>query len=527
MSNYLAFDLGAESGRAMLGTLEGGRLRLEELHRFLNQPVRLPDGLYWDTFRLFHDIREGLRIAGRERQLVLNGVAVDTWGVDYGLLDANGELCQTPRHYRDPRNIAAYNAALAAAGRENIFNHTGLQFMPLNSLYQLYAAKLANTPALHVAQRLLFMPDLLSYWLCGVQKNELTIASTSQFYNPAEKRWSTELFETLGLPPGILGDIVLPGTKLGGLLDVFGSALRDDFRLGHSDLDLLVDFGAMHPHDLVDAYFGLLDELRDTCALGPTPVFATAGHDTASAVAAVPATGERSWCYISSGTWSLMGVEIDKPIVTPKALELTLTNEVGVEGKVRLLKNIAGLWLVQECRRAWILEGKEYTYAELTEMAAGAGPFLAVIDPDQFLDPGHMPERIAAYCRRTGQPVPERPGQFVRVCLESLALRYRQVLESLEALVAFHIEVIHIVGGGSRNGLLNRFVAEATARTVIAGPNEATAAGNILVQAMGAGEIDGLPQLRQVVHDSFDLETIDAPRDPAWDRAYDRFLRLR
>lgn len=487
MSNYLAFDLGAESGRAMLGTLEGGRLRLEELHRFLNQPVRLPDGLYWDTFRLFHDIREGLRIAGRERQLTLNGVAVDTWGVDYGLLDANGELCQTPRHYRDPRNNAAYEAALAAAGRENIFNHTGLQFMPLNSLYQLYAAKLANTPALQIAKRLLFMPDLLSYWLCGVQKNELTIASTSQFYDPAQKRWSTELFETLGLPPAILGDIVLPGAKLG----------------------------------------GLLDEIRDTCALGPTPVFATAGHDTASAVAAVPATGERSWCYISSGTWSLMGVEIDQPIVTPKALELTLTNEIGVEGKVRLLKNIAGLWLVQECRRAWLLEGKDHTYAELTEMAAGADPFLAVIDPDQFLDPGHMPERIAAYCRRTGQPVPERPGQFVRVCLESLALRYRQVLESLEALVGFHIEVIHIVGGGSRNGLLNRFVAEATARTVVAGPNEATAAGNILVQAMGAGEISGLPQLRQVVRNSFDLETIDAARDPAWDRAYDRYLRLK
>ncbi|MBL0161625.1 MAG: rhamnulokinase [Bryobacterales bacterium] len=487
MSNYLAFDLGAESGRAMLGTLEGGRLRLEELHRFLNQPVRVPDGLYWDTFRLFHDIREGLRIAGRERQLVLNGVAVDTWGVDYGLLDSNGELCQTPRHYRDPRNNAAYDAALAAAGRENIFNHTGLQFMPLNSLYQLYAARLAGTPALDIATRLLFMPDLLSYWLCGVQKNELTIASTSQFYNPAQKRWSTELFETLGLPPAILGDIVLPGTRLG----------------------------------------GLLDEIRDTCALGPTPVFATAGHDTASAVAAVPATGERSWCYISSGTWSLMGVEIDEPVVTPKALELTLTNEVGVEGKVRLLKNIAGLWLVQECRRAWILEGKEYTYAELTEMAAGADPFLAVLDPDQFLDPGHMPERIAAYCRSTGQPVPERPGQFVRICLESLALRYRQVLESLEALVGFPIEVIHIVGGGSRNGLLNRFVAEATARTVVAGPNEATAAGNILVQAMGAGEIAGLPHLRQVVRDSFDLETIDATRDPAWDRAYQRFLRLK
>ncbi len=487
MSNYLAFDLGAESGRAMLGTLESGRLRLEELHRFLNQPVRLPDGLYWDTFRLFHDIREGLRIAGRERQLTLDGVAVDTWGVDYGLLDSNGELCQNPRHYRDPRNNAAYDAALAAAGRENIFNHTGLQFMPLNSLYQLYASKLANTPALQAASRLLFMPDLLSYWLCGVQKNELTIASTSQFYNPTLKRWSTELFETLGLPYGILGDIVLPGAKLG----------------------------------------GLLDELRDTCALGPTPVFATAGHDTASAVAAVPATGERSWCYISSGTWSLMGVEIDTPIVTPKALELTLTNEIGVEGKIRLLKNIAGLWLVQECRRAWLLQGKDYTYAELTEMAAGADPFLAVLDPDQFLDPGHMPERIAAYCRRTGQPVPERPGQFVRICLESLALRYRQVLESLEALVGFPIEVIHIVGGGSRNGLLNRFVAEATARTVVAGPNEATAAGNILVQAMGAGQINGLTQLRQVVRDSFDLETIDAPRDPDWDRAYERYLKLK
>ena len=487
MSSYLAFDLGAESGRAILGTLEGGRLRLEELHRFLNQPVRLPDGLYWDTLRLFHDIREGLRIAGRERQLSLNGVAVDTWGVDYGLVDANGELCQSPRHYRDPRNTAAYAAAVAAAGRENIFNHTGIQFMPLNSLYQLYAAKLAGTPALQVARRLLFMPDLLSYWLSGVQKNELTIASTSQFYNPGQKRWATELFETLGLPPVILGDVVLPGTQLG----------------------------------------GLLDEIRDTCALGPTPVFATAGHDTASAVAAVPATGERSWCYISSGTWSLMGVEIDKPVVTPKALELTLTNEVGVEGKIRLLKNIAGLWLVQECRRAWLLEGKDHTYAELTEMAAGADPFLAVIDPDQFLDPGHMPERIAAYCRRTGQPVPERPGQFVRICLESLALRYRQVLESLEAIVGFRIEVIHIVGGGSRNGLLNRFVAEATARTVVAGPNEATAAGHILVQAIGAGEISGLPELRQVVRDSFDLETIDAPRNPAWDRAYDRYLRLK
>ena len=487
MSNYLAFDLGAESGRAMLGTLENGRLTLEELHRFLNEPVRLPDGLYWDTFRLFRDIREGLRVAGRERNLKLAGVAVDTWGVDYGLVDSNGELCVTPRAYRDPRNNAAYEAALLKAGREKIFEHTGLQFMALNSLYQLYAVKLAATPGLWSAARLLFMPDLLSYWLCGAQKNELTIASTSQFYDPAQKRWSTELFDILGLPKNILGDVVLPGTKLG----------------------------------------GLLDEIKDTCALGDTPVFATAAHDTASAVAAVPASGDQPWCYISSGTWSLMGVEIDQPIVTPKALELTLTNEIGVEGKIRLLKNIAGLWLVQECRRQWLLEGQEYSYSQLAEMASQAEPFYAILDPDQFIEPGRMPQRMAEFCRKTGQNVPQSPGQFVRVALESLAFRYRQVLEMLEACAGYRIEVIHIVGGGSRNGLLNRFVAGATGRTVVAGPSEATAAGNLLVQAMGAGEISGLGQLRDVIRNSFEIETIAGQSDPAWDRAYEKYLKIR
>lgn len=487
MSHYVAIDLGAESGRAMLGTLADRRLQLEELHRFLNEPVRLPDGLYWDAFRLFRDIREGLRKAGRERNLKLDGIAVDTWGVDYGLLDANGELVVNPRHYRDPRNSAAYDAALATAGKENIFEQTGLQFMALNSLYQLYAAKLAGSPGLRAAEKLLFMPDLLSYWLCGSKKNELTIASTSQFYNPTLRRWSTELLETLGLPTHILGDIVPPGTRLG----------------------------------------ALLDDLQDTCGLGETPVFATAGHDTAAAVAAVPATGDRPWCYISSGTWSLMGVEIDEPIVTPKALELTLTNEIGVEGKTRLLKNIAGLWLVQECRRAWLLEGKEYSYTELTKLAAEAAPFAAVLDPDQFLEPGHMPERITAYCRKTGQTVPEGLGGYVRVCLESLAFRYRQVLESLESLVGHRIEVIHIVGGGSKNALLNQFVASATGRTVIAGPTEATAAGNILVQAIGAGEVKDLKELREVVRNSFELETYEGKPDPAWDRAYERYVKVR
>jgi len=486
-SNYLAFDLGAESGRAILGTLDKGRLTLSELHRFLNEPVRLPEGLYWDIFRLFHNIREGLRIAGRERALKLDGIAVDTWGVDFGLVDQHGELVLTPHHYRDTRLNGIMERTFAVVPEKEMFAETGLQFMQFNSLFQLYAARLAGSPAVDAAARLLFVPDLLSYWLSGVQKNELTIVSTSQMYNPATRTWSTKVFDRLGLPTQILGEIVQPGTKLG----------------------------------------ALLPELQDNCALGPVPVFASASHDTASAVAAVPATGDKPWCYISSGTWSLMGVELPEPIMTEKARELTLTNEVGAEGRIRLLKNIAGLWLVQECRRAWMLEGKEYSYAQLAQMAADAPAFTALTVPDAFLEPGHMPERLAKFCKRTGQPVPAQPGGMVRMILESLALRYRQVLESLEALTGQRIEVIHIVGGGSQNKLLNRFVAEATGRTVVAGPTEATAAGNILVQAIGAGHLDSLEAARAVVRTSFDLETIEGRPSAAWDAAYEKYLKLR
>ena len=487
MSHYLALDLGAESGRAILGKLSGGRLELEELHRFPNQPVRLPDGLYWDAHRLFHEIREGLRLAGRGRGLKLDGVGVDTWGVDFGLVDEHGELVASPRHYRDARNNGMIERTCETVPRAEIFRQTGLQFMQFNSLFQLNAIKLAHSPALDVASRLLFTPDLLSYWLTGVQKNELTISSTSQFWNPAAARWATELFDALGLPKRLLGEVVLPGTKLG----------------------------------------MLLDEIADTCGLGETPVFASASHDTASAVAAVPASDDTPWCYISSGTWSLMGVELDAPVINEQTLALNYTNEIGAAGKVRFLKNIAGLWLVQECRRAWALEGVEYGYAELTEMAAAAEPFAAVIDPDAFMEPGDMPERIAALCRETGENVPRTPGSFVRTCLESLALRYRQVLESLESVTGRRIEVIHIVGGGSKNGLLNRFVAEATGRAVVAGPGEATAIGNLLVQAMGAGEVEGLAGLRAVVRNSFDLERIEAPgKAEAWDRAYEKYLNI-
>ena len=475
MEHYLAFDLGAESGRAMLGSLDGGRLALEELHRFANTPVRVFNALYWDTLRLWHEIQHGAGVAMRERRLKLAGIGVDTWGVDFGLVGSDGLLVDSPRHYRDPRTNGMMEKLFAVAPRAEVFRQTGIQFMQLNSLYQLYAMKLAGSPALETACTLLFMPDLFNYWLTGTPKAELTIASTSQFYNPREKRWATELFEALGLPCRILPEVVAPGTKLG------------------------EHMGA--------------------------PVWASAGHDTASAVVAVPASGDDA-CYISSGTWSLMGVEVDEPVINEKSLELNFTNELGAGGKVRLLKNIAGLWLLQECRRAWAAEGTEWSYEQLARMAAEARPFCAVIHPDAFLEPGDLPAKIAAYCGRTGQQAPATHGEFARAILESLALRYRQVLESLEALVGRRLNVIHIVGGGSRNMVLNQFVADATGRKVVAGPTEATAAGNILVQAMASGAVRGLAEAREVVRSSFPLEVVEPRETGDWNKAYARYREV-
>lgn len=486
MNRYLAFDFGAESGRAMLGTVAEGVLALEEIHRFPNDPVRLPTGLYWDSLRLFFEVRRALGMAGRGRKLALDGIGVDTWGVDISLLGRDGALVDNPRHYRDARNNGIMEKTFAAVPQEEIFAHTGLQFMQFNSLFQLYAMKLENSPALETAETLLFMPDLINYWLTGVKRAELTIASTSQFYNPAKKRWAVELFDRLGLPARILPEIVTAGARLG----------------------------------------PLLGELGEESGLGETPVYAAAGHDTASAVAAVPAEGS-GWCYISSGTWSLMGVEIDEPILTPKAMELTVTNEIGAESKIRLLKNIAGLWLWQECRRAWAAGGLELSYQQMTEMAASARPFSAVIDPDAFLEPGQMPRKIAAFCQKTGQTFPEDRAALCRAILESLALRYREVLDSLEALLGWKIRVIHIVGGGSRNTVLNQLVADCTQRTVVAGPAEATATGNILIQAMGSGLVKGLSELRQVVKRSFPVTVVEPGSAAGWDAAYEKFLALK
>jgi len=479
MSHYLAFDFGAESGRALLGSLAGGKLAVEELHRFANTPVRVLDGLFWDTLRLWHEIQHGIAVAVRERKVSLDGIGIDTWGVDCALIGSDGQLCANPRHYRDPRNLDAMEKAFAVVPREEVFRYTGIQFMQINTLFQVYADKLNGSPALAGAKRLLHIPDLFNYWLTGVAKSEVTIASTSQFFNPATMNWATELFDRLALPPGILCPLVTPGTLLGKTLDA--------------------------PH---------------------IPVYASAGHDTAAAVAAVPSQGGDNWCYISSGTWSLMGLELDAPIINAASLAANYTNEVGVSGTVRFLKNIAGLWLLQECRRHWMEQGTEYSYEQLAKLAADARPFSAAINPDAFIDPGGMPQKIAAHCGETGQSAPATHGEYARAILESLALRYRNVLENLEALSGRHIEVIHIVGGGSKNTLLNQFVADCTGRRVIAGPGEATAIGNILVQALGAGELKSLSGVRQVVRNTFELTTFEPHPSADWENAYERFRKL-
>ena len=477
MSHYLAIDLGAESGRALLGSLSAGKLTVEELHRFPNTPVRVQGALYWDTLRLWHEIQHGIAVASRERKLTLDGIGIDTWGVDYGLLGSDGLLLDSPRHYRDARTNGMMEKLFAAVPRDQVFGYTGIQFMQLNTLYQLFAMRVQSAPALDLAAQLLNIPDLFNYWLTGVARSETTIASTTQFFNPATMTWATELLQRLRIPTEMLCPLVEPGTLLGKMLDA--------------------------PH---------------------TPVYATAGHDTAAAVVAVPAAKGEDWCYISSGTWSLMGLELERPVINDRSLAANYTNEVGVSGTIRFLKNIAGLWLLQECRKAWALEGREYSYEQLARMASEARPFTASIDPDAFLEPGDMPAQIAAYCAGKGKAAPATDGEYARAILESLALRYRNVTENLEALSGRKISVIHIVGGGSRNALLNQFVADCTGRRVVAGPSEATAVGNILVQAMGAGELANLDEARTVVRNSFELTAVEPHPSPVWEAAYQRYF---
>lgn len=487
-SKFLAIDFGAESGRALLGIIENGRLRFDEIHRFPNGPVTVLGRMHWDILRQFQEVKHSLKLALQQTGGDIDGIGVDTWGVDFGLLDENGELLGNPCHYRDSRTDGMMDEVFKIVPRSEVFEYTGIQFMQLNTLYQLYSMVKSGSAALRHASTLLMMPDLFNYWLTGVKVSEFSIATTSQCYDPRAGDWASEMLTRLSIPAHIMPEIIHPGTTVGPLAE-----------------SLVKELGAG----------------------GGVPVIAPATHDTGSAVASVPATGE-GHAYLSSGTWSLMGVEIKEPYINEQALASNFTNEGGVAGTFRFLHNIMGLWIVQECRRTWLGAGDEVSYAELARMAAESEGFVSVIDPDApvFLAPGDMPQRVREFCRDTGQQVPEGKGEVIRCVLDSLALRYRATMENLDAMLGRRHDPIHIVGGGTQNALLCQLTADATRRTVVAGPIEATAIGNVLVQAMGRGFVSSLAEAREIVRNSFDLVTYEPRESSAIERAYGAFRQI-
>ncbi len=482
-THYLAIDLGAESGRVMLGTLADGRLSLEEIHRFANTALKVGASLHWDVPQLWLEVKAGLAKAAA-RGLAIAGLSTDSWGVDYLLVDGQGGILSPTYHYRDPRTKVGVERVLGELGWETVFEETGIQFMPLNTIFQLAA----ETPErLRAARQILGIGDGFNYLLSGVARSEVSLASTFQLYDPRRRDWSARLLEGVGLTSGQFPPLVVSGTRLG----------------------------------------PLRAEVAREVGLEGVEVIASCSHDTGAAVAAVPGEGE-GWAYLSSGTWSLMGVEWPEPVITAASRELNFTNEMGFGNTVRLLKNLSGLWLVQECRRAWAKEGMDYDYATLTRMAAEAPRFGSLVNPAdaRFLAPDGMPERMAAWCRETGQPAPSTPGAFVRCALESLALLYRHTLGQIERLIGRTVDRLHIVGGGSRNALLNQFAANALQVPVLTGPVEATAAGNILVQAIALGHVPSLAAARAVVRDSMESGRVEPGDKAAWEEAYARFRSL-
>ncbi|MBR6767312.1 MAG: rhamnulokinase [Clostridia bacterium] len=486
--NLLGFDFGASSGRAMLGTFDGEKIEIQEVHRFLNDPVSHCGRFVWDVPRLFYEMKQAL-LKISHMNVKVDAIGIDTWGVNFGMLDKNGHLLGLPVHYRDDRTIGIPEKVAKVVPDVELFSRTGIASNVFNTLYQLYAMKEENDPILEMADSMLFMPDLLAYLLTGKKGTEYTIASTSQMLNPDTRSWDYELLEKLGIPTRMLGEVKLPD-------EVRGT---------------------------------LLPEIAKECGVDEIPVISVGGHDTASAVAAVPAQGD-DFAYISSGTWSLLGAEIAKPLCEEGVMKASYTNEGAVDGSIRLLKNIMGLWIIQECKREWDRRSDAVGFAELVEMAMKAPAFKAVIDVDDacFLAPGDMPARIQEYCRKTGQEVPQGRGEISRVIYESLALKYRWAIEALEKdMLKKPVKVLHIVGGGSKNVLLNRFTAEAIKRPVITGPGEGTVIGNLLFQAKALGAIEDIPQLRKVVEASFPTDTYLPETDgKAWDEAYARYLEL-
>lgn len=462
----LAVDLGAESGRVFAGTFDGERVCLKEVHRFPNDPVKLPDGLYWDALRLVSEIKKSLTKTVQQGHR-LESLGVDSWAVDFGLLDRDGALISNPYHYRDSRTEGMMERAAERMPREEVYRTTGIQFMPINTLYQLLAMR--ESPLLEAAETLLLIPDLLNYWLTGEKSCEYTNATTTQLLDLQTGEWSQDLLKRMGLPARVFPSVVPPATQIG----------------------------------------SLLPEVAEEVGVG-LPVLTVASHDTASAVVAVPAEGE-DFAYVSSGTWSLVGVELPGPVVGDGALEANFTNEGGFGGTTRFLKNVTGLWLLQECRRTWAGEGRDYSYEELTRLAEEAPAAGPLVDPDHpaFLAPGDMPSRIRHFCEGTGQRPPEGPADVARCVFESLALKYRYVIEQAKDLTGREVRTVHVVGGGSQNALLCQLTADAAGLPVVAGPVEATAVGNVMVQALARGRVGSLEEIRAVVRRSFETKTYE------------------
>ncbi len=484
--SFLAFDLGATSGRSILGTIENGRLQMKELTRFPNQILQIGNHFHWNIYSIFEHIKAGL-IAAKKEGVEITSIGIDTWGVDFALLAEDGSILGAPYAYRDPHTVGAPEKYFEIVPREKVYELTGIQVMNFNSLYQLFALCQANNSLLKATKEILFMPDALAYMLTGNKVVEYTIASTSQILNPRTKQFEAELLEKAGVCPSILGEIVMPGHEIG--------TLRDD--------------------------------LAEESELGKVKVVAVAGHDTGAAVAAVPAENEK-FAYLSSGTWSLMGIEVKDAIINEETFALNFTNEGGVEGTTRFLKNITGMWLLEQCLKEWKKEGITYAYEKLVQMADTVPAFQSLLDTDHasFANPLSMTTAIVDYCEATGQTVPSSHAEFVRCIFESLSLKYNYVLGKLKGLAPFPIEKLHVIGGGSKNPLLNQWTANSIGIPVIAGPSEATAIGNIMIQAKAAGCVDSLQEMRHIIRESVLLDEFLPQNPEVWADAYQKFLAV-
>lgn len=487
MKKVLAFDLGASSGRAILGMLCGGRITAEEVHRFENRPSEINGHMYWNILGLFESVKDGIRLCIQNGHTDIESIGIDTWGVDYGLLDADGELTGCVYHYRDPRTDGIEDYLEKTVGLEKLFMSSGIQNIWFNTSYQLAAAARDKRGAFDNARRLLLIPDLLGYFLTGACKNEYTAAVTTQLYDLRGSHWNSELMASLGIPSRLFGDIIYPGQQLG----------------------------------------QLKPELAKELSAGPVPVLAVACHDTASAVCAIPAL-EEDFVFISCGTWSLFGTELPAPIISSEVYRAGFSNEGSATGKIKFLKNIMGLWIVQECRRCWRQYGEDISFAALEHLARESAPFKSWIDVEDsaFKNPDDMPAAIKDYCRRTGQYVPETKGEIIRCVVESLALKYRSSIDELTRITGKEYKTVHIVGGGVKNRLLCQFTANATGRPVVAGPVEGTAFGNIAVQLMANGGIASIAQARSIIRDSIELDEYAPLQTDEWERAYRRYLEI-